>query len=165
MRAIRRTLKRRTQPGSTSTPGPCALRAVCLAVGIVFAQNVLSQAKGDSPQFALPKAEGAVKPRADSPAPLRFEETLQHGFFGDLSRPAPPALNRVEGIRIPDAVKPAAGEKSKSPAEAASEIEVRPHPPQESAEASREHETSAGKPAQPPAAPTTPPVTPDLPRN
>lgn len=83
---------------------PLTLRALCLAAGICCTSSIHAQAKPE-PAVPLPRTENVVKPSADPPGTTRFEEAVQHGFFGDLSRPAPPALNRIQGIRIPEAEK------------------------------------------------------------
>jgi hypothetical protein len=71
---------------------------VTLACGRATAQALADPAAG--------AASSASRAADESNRPSRIEERIQHGFFGDLSRPAVPALNRIDGIRIPAAQPP-----------------------------------------------------------
>ena len=78
--------------------------AAALAVAAALAPaHSTAQARSESPAGA---ASAAGRITDETSRPSRLEENIQHGFFGDLSRPAAPAFNRIEGIRIPAAASP-----------------------------------------------------------
>lgn len=111
---------RQSTPAS-ARKGPSLCTASLLAVlALTAASNAAAQGRPDAPATAAPNVAPAARPPEDLNRPATIERTIQHGFFGDLSRPAPPAINRVDGIRIPSAAqrpetKPATPEASSAP--------------------------------------------------
>ena len=99
--------------------GLCLIALLAAALSPV----ICAQGKTDASQPIPPRVEGAAKPAVDPPNVIRFDESLQHGFFGDLSRPAPPALNRIYGIRVPEAKDPPREDFSDSVGKPAAQVE------------------------------------------
>ena len=104
---------------SRSSYGLCLITLVAVALSPV----IHAQGKPEPSQAIPPRVEGAAKPAVDPPNTIRFDESLQHGFFGDLSRPAPPALNRIYGIRVPEAKVPAQEESGAAVSKPAAQAE------------------------------------------
>ena len=77
----------------------------------LYSAQTAGQAK---PEPALGAASSVSRAAEDGSRPSRLEENIQHGFFGDLSRPAIPALNRIDGIRLP-AAAPSSGASDSRP--------------------------------------------------
>jgi hypothetical protein len=77
------------------------LLGLLAAIGAAACESSMAQARSD-PAAGAASAAGRTADEANRPT--RLEESIQHGFFGDLSRPSVPALNRIDGVRIPTAL-------------------------------------------------------------
>jgi hypothetical protein len=88
------------------------LLAVAIVAGVV--PDARAQARPES--TAVPPLRVDPRPRIDPP-PLgagTVDESGHRGSFGDPSSPPPPAFQRIEGIRLPEASKPASAQDSSS---------------------------------------------------
>ena len=116
----------RSAPLDKSRQSPwsaCRLWPITL-VALALSADIHAQGKPDAGPAIPARVEGAAKPTVDPPNTIRFDESLQHGFFGDLSRPAPPALNHIYGIRVPETTPPAPEEPSAPSGKPAQAVET-----------------------------------------
>jgi hypothetical protein len=104
-----RRASRRGRRRSSAAPKSIAIWSLTLAT-LLFSSALAAQTRPDAPGAATQGAEPSGRIIEQTGRPGRFDENIQHGFFGDLSRRAPPALNRIEGIRIPGAANPQSGD-------------------------------------------------------
>jgi len=106
--------------------GPSFLLRLRLAMTLLVLAFTAATIGNDGHAQGSPPAAPAAKPdtapatadgvpgRAPPRGTGRLGESVDHGFFGNLSAPPPPAVDRIQGVRLPDAepvrpTTPAAG--------------------------------------------------------